>query len=605
VPFSRAVLTVWLAAGALSQTAPPPGGGQASPAPATPSTPLLIAPPPAPPGGNPATQAIDKNAPEIVQKDEPAMFKARVDMVSVPVVVRDSKGHPVGSLTKDNFQVFDRGKQQEILRFSLEKSGDLAAKAAKSSDTTIEGETAGAVPDVPERFIAYLFDDMHLPFSDLVRSRDAAGRQLAKLPKTDRAAIFTTSGQNQLDFTDDIDKLQATLLLLRNRSISNPASVAPCPDISYYMADRMVNGNDPSAISLASQEAYICLSLPTMQQAQSIAMGDARQVLSMGQQETHISLAVLKDVMRRMSGMPGQRIVVLVSPGFLTPDEYLSDESDIIDHAVKSNVVINSLDARGLWVDPMVDASQGSRASSPAFLNAKQQYDRLSASAQADVLSVMAFGTGGSFFQNNNDLDQGMRELAGAPEFHYLLAFAPQNLKLDGSFHALKVTVKTMPPMALNIQARKGYYAPRKSSNAEENAKEEIEDAVFSREEMSDLPVELHTQFFKNGDKDATLSVLCRMDPKRIQFKKADGRNINVLTVVSAVFDRNGNFMSGIEKTVNLQMKDESLAKVVAAGVMTLKTNFTVPVGSYMVRLVVRDSEGQLMSALNGAVAIQ
>jgi hypothetical protein len=52
-------------------------------------------------------------------------------------------------------------------------------------------------------------------------------------------------------------------------------------------------------------------------------------------------------------------------------------------------------------------------------------------------------------------------------------------------------------------------------------------------------------------------------------------------------------------------MKDESLAKVVAAGVMTLKTNFTVPVGSYMVRLVVRDSEGQLMSALNGAVAIQ
>jgi hypothetical protein len=253
----------------------------------------------------------------------------------------------------------------------------------------------------------------------------------------------------------------------------------------------------------------------------------------------------------------------------------------------------------------MVDASQGSRASSPAFLNAKQQYDRMSASAQADVLSVMAYGTGGSFFQNSNDLDQGIRELAGAPEFHYLLAFAPQNLKLDGSFHALKVTVKTMPPVAFNIQARKGYYAPRKSSNAEENAKEEIEDAVFSREEMSDLPVELHTQFFKNGDKDATLSVLCRMDPKHIQFKKADGRNINVLTVVSAVFDRNGNFMSGIQKTVNLQMKDESLAKVVAAGVMTLKTNFTVPVGSYMVRLVVRDSEGQLMSALNGAVAIQ
>jgi hypothetical protein len=41
-----------------------------------------------------------------------------------------------------------------------------------------------------------------------------------------------------------------------------------------------------------------------------------------------------------------------------------------------------------------------------------------------------------------------------------------------------------------------------------------------------------------------------------------------------------------------------------AIGFMTVKTNFSVPPGSYMIRLVVRDSEGQLMSALNGAVTI-
>jgi VWFA-related protein len=395
--------------------------------------------------------------------------------------------------------------------------------------------------------------------------------------------------------------------LLRNRSISNPASTSQCPDLDYYMADRMVNANDSSVINLATTEAIVCLSLTqpnAQQEAQAIAMGVARSVFGLGQQETHISLEVLRDVLRRMAAMPGQRILILVSPGFLTPDEYLADESNLIDHAIKSSVTINSLDARGLWVDPIADASQSSRASSVPYLNAKQQYARLSASAQADVLGALAFGTGGSFFENNNDLDQGMRELAGAPEFYYLLAFVPQNLKLDGSFHALKVTVKTPPPVASNIQARKGYYAPRKASNPEDAANEEIEDAVFSHEEMSDFPVELHTQYFKN-EKDATLSVLCRMDPKHIQFKKADGRNINVLTVVSAVFDRNGNYIAGMQKTVNLQIKDETLAKVVAAGVMTLKTNFTVPLGSYMVRLVVRDSEGQLMSALNGAVAIQ
>jgi len=185
-----------------------------------------------------------------------------------------------------------------------------------------------------------------------------------------------------------------------------------------------------------------------------------------------------------------------------------------------------------------------------------------------------------------------------------LIAFSPQNLKLDGSFHALKVTVKTNPPVSFNIQARKGYYAPKKASNAEETAKGEIEASVFSRDELSELPVELHTQFFKSSDKDATLSVVCRMDPRHMQFKKADGRNSNIVTVVSAVFDRNGNLLSGIVKTVDIKMKDETLAKLMTTGVMTLKTNFSVPPGSYMIRLVVRDSEGQMMSALNGAVAI-
>src|ERR1017187_3719522 len=290
-------------------------------------------------------------------------------------------------------------------------------------------------------------------------------------------------------------------------------------------------------------------------------------------------------------------------PGFFSPTEYQSDRSEILDRAIRANVVINSLDARGLWVDQMFEASQHG-ASTQAFLTLKQQYDHQTALAQSDVLAEMADGTGGSLFENNNDLDQGMRELAGAPEYHYVIGFAPQNLKLDGSFHSLKVTVKTTPPVSLNVQARKGYYAPKKASNAEETARGEIEASVFSRDELSELPVELHTQFFKASEKDATISVVCRMDTRHIQFKKAGGRNSNSLTVVSAVFDRNGNFISGIVKTVDFNIRDETRSEERRVGVMTVKTNFSVPPGSYMIRLVVRDSEGQLMSGLNGAVTI-
>ena len=167
------------------------------------------------------------------------------------------------------------------------------------------------------------------------------------------------------------------------------------------------------------------------------------------------------------------------------------------------------------------------------------------------------------------------------------------------------MVLKPQPYPGPDIQARKGYYSPRKLTDAEEEAKEEMREALFSRDELNDLPVQLHTKFFKASDKEATISVVCRMDPRHIQFRKADGRNSNVLKVLTAIFDHNGNLLSAMQKNVDIKMKDETLAKLMSIGAMSVQTNFSVTPGSYMVRMVVRDAEGQMMSALNGAVAIQ
>jgi hypothetical protein len=191
--------------------------------------------------------------------------------------------------------------------------------------------------------------------------------------------------------------------------------------------------------------------------------------------------------------------------------------------------------------------------------------------------------------------------VASRPEYLYFLGFSPQNLKLDGSFHKLKVSLKE--PHKLALQARHGYYAPRHVADADETAKQEIEDAVFSREELHDLPVELHTQFFKAGDVDAKLTVLARVNVKQLRFRKAEGRSHNELTVVSALFDRNGNYVTGVTKTLTMRLKDDTLENKLHAGI-TLKASFDVKPGSYLVRLVVRDKEGQMMSAANGAVEI-
>jgi hypothetical protein len=73
--------------------------------------------------------------------------------------------------------------------------------------------------------------------------------------------------------------------------------------------------------------------------------------------------------------------------------------------------------------------------------------------------------------------------------------------------------------------------------------------------------------------------------------------------VVSAIFNQNGVFVQGTEKKLTMRWKDETLESKLGPGI-TLKTSFDVKPGSYLVRLVVRDKEGQLMSAENGAIEI-
>jgi len=229
------------------------------------------------------------------------------------------------------------------------------------------------------------------------------------------------------------------------------------------------------------------------------------------------------------------------------------------------------------------------------------QYQSAGALAQDEVLSDLSYATGGTFFHNNNDLDAGFKSVAATPEYFYTLGFAPQNLKLDGSYHHLKVSLKN--PAKLTLQARNGYYAPKHAADPAQEAKQEIEDAVFSQEEMHDLPVDLHTQFFKPSDDEAKLAVMAHVDIKHIHYRKVDGRNTNELTVVSAIFDRNGVFVQATEKSLTMRWKDETLENKLGPGI-TLKTSFDVKPGSYLVRLVVRDKEGQLMSAENGAIEI-
>jgi VWFA-related protein len=541
---------------------------------------------------------------EISAKDAPATFSSKVSLVLVPVVVRNRDRKTVGTLKVEDFQLYDKGKLQTISKFSLEKS---TGKLIPITSAPSPKDPLGAEPAIPtativapEHFVAYLFDDIHLQFGDLVQVREAAWKHIsATLKPTDRAAIYTTSGQTMLEFTDDLDKLHQTLMKLRTRPVAR-TSTQDCPDVSFYQADLIQNKNDSAALNVGAQETLVCASLDPSQMdtARRITQSTASRVLNEGEQETKIALSVLNDIVRRMTGAPGQRTIIMVSPGFIRLSDQLQDETAIMDRAIKGNVTISALDARGLYTDTS-DISK--RTVSIAVVTQKQQYERESARQSADVLAEFADGTGGTFVQNTNDLVGGFKEVAAAPEYYYVLGFSPQNLKLDGSYHSLKVSIKGIP--GLTAKARRGYYAPRHLSDADEDSREEISQALFSRDEMSDIPIEIRTQFFKSSDVAAQLTVVAKIDVRKLRFKRIDDRNGDDMVVVYGLFDRNGNYIQGITKKLQMRLKDDTLATKINSGI-SVRSDFKVAPGTYVIRLVVRDAEGQMMAARNGAVEI-
>lgn len=551
------------------------------------------------------TKTESPNTPEVTSQDSPTTFKVNVRLVQVRVVVRDARGKIIGTLKKDDFKLSDDGKPQVITKFDVERPGQRVAEAEKSSESSraSTNPTSGgsALSALPERYIAYLFDDIHLANTNLLAVRNAALKNLTTLQPSDRAAIFTTSGQNELDFTEDQNKLREALNHLTTHPISE-GTVNDCPKVTYYIADRIQNEYDQRALEAVTRDALVCAfgGDPKFEKmAERLATQAASRCFVTGDTETHLALGSLKDVIRRLAAAPGQRSIILVSPGFITPQrEY--DVEEIIDRAVRADVTVSALDARGLYaLVPGGDASEhGIPDPTAAAIEVPYQSD--SASADSDIMAQLADSTGGSFFHDNNDLAGGFSQLASTPEYSYVLGFSPQNLKTEAHFHKLKIVLNTNEKYSL--QARRGYFASKQLPDSAQQAKQEIEDAVFSQEEVHELPIDLSTQFFKPSDTEAKLTVLAHVDVKQLHFQKADGRNNDDLTIVSVIFDRNGNFVAGIQKTLQLHLKDETLADKLGAG-LNVKNNFDLKPGGYLVRLVVRDTQGQ-MSAENGVVEV-
>jgi len=483
-------------------------------------------------------------------------LRTQVQLVEVPVVVREGRQRTVGGLTKGDFEIYDNGKKQAITAFSVQNFTPPGAPAAAGAAANSAGPRSEPTP----RFVALCLDDLHTGAVALKAAKDAAERFVkTSLAPGDQLVVVATSQSARSEFTGDATKLFEQIAKVTTHQKDN---VGVCPAMQPNEAYLIVNDLDPQLLQQKIRECSACLHTACPKE-QVTALAEA--VWQPALFSSRNTLGVIGELVDGMAKLPGQRIILLASAELLT-GEVETEIDRLMAKALHAEVVINTLDAKRLTVTAQEEKNDG--------------------------MAALAAGTGGSFYHNSNDLLEGFRELGMAPETMYILGFAPSDEAADGRFHSLKVRLAA--GKRYSLQARLGYAAASAKAAAPDAPPSKLDSEAIGSDTVADLPV-WFTWEQRAGPPNITMVV--HLDVSRLHFETRNDRRAQKLNIVAVLLDSGGSFVMGQRVEFDLNLTDATfaqLAKTNFSAVMTLKA----PPGNYGVRAVAQDAqEGKLTAA--------
>jgi VWFA-related protein len=602
----------------------------------------------------------EKKGAEQKSQSEPVL-RIETQLVQIDVVVADKRGKLLGDLQRNDFELYEDGKKQDITHFAVGTSAQPAKWLTAEKKRSDEKSPVTSAPAEIQagRYIVIAVDDYHLAPENLLFAKRTLNRFIDnQMVAGDQVAIATTSGNIGMfqQFTNERDVLTRAVNRL-NVQTRTTTSSSDVPRITDYQAE-LIDKGDQDATDLAVQE-IIRLEGPMNAQpaaagggrnaggsgggglnssnsdsansprerARLQAQSKARMIVAQNAHYTRATLSNLESVIRNLRDLPGRKILVLLSDGFFlggNSSSQIFDLRRITDAATRAGVVIYSIDARGLVaVVPGGGASEPSTFSSAEGSNpgARARMELDAVNAQLDGLNALAYDTGGTLFKNSNDLNLGLQRVLDANEIYYVLAYEPTVSYRDGRFHKIEVRIANRPE--LKVRTRKGYFAPsekagdlaekssgkNKEDKRKDNSPEKIaQQAKLEKEQdlreglgslfpRREIPLEMVVDFMDVPNSGSAALFNLYLDATQLNLRQVNGTHQTALEMLVALFDEKGKVANSFVEHVNINVRPERLNNVLQHG-FNYRRLLALKPGFYQARVAVReDGTARLGSA--------
>jgi VWFA-related protein len=541
-----------------------------------------------------------------------ATFQVQVDFVDIDAVVTDERGNFVGDLTKDDFELLDDGKPQEISAFSLVDIPVPAGGASPRAVPTVVSDVKSNAEPISGRLYVIVLDDLNVaPLRTKVVVN--AARELIErhFGPNDMAAITYTSGRTDgaQEFTSERAVLLAAINKFQGRKLRSTVIEKADQYFQQHLKELEVNKpnpDDPDAPSGPPQSGTVRGPM-----GYSDMTTDADD-FERGHRAQQV-LGALKRLAEVMGGIRGRRkAIVMFSEGIDYPiyDIFGSPAAttvmmatrDAIAAAARANVSFFAIDPRGL-VGMTSEAIELNAAADPHLgFDAKGLLADMYLSQ--DSLRTLADETGGYAAVNSNNFTTALNRIVRLNSMYYVLGYYPKDARNDGRFHKIEVRAKRP---GLRVSARKGYVSPRLQTAEERQRQErerergrgragetqtsnELREILNQPLQRNGLTLAVHTAPFKGAARQASVAVAIEVDAARLHFSEqpnksfADGLELSLFAL-----DERGRQQGGSFYQFNLALRPETYERV-RSSIVRMNPRIALPPGRYQLRVGVRET---------------